>query len=945
MIDSATMKLLSIAHRLQDVLVWIGAALAVFVVLAATWKMTLGNRIIARGDLLLYFYPLREYASAAIRSGVLPLWNPFTFMGAPFLANSQVGFFYPFNVITAWMPVGQAVSWSIALHLVIAAIGVYCLARTQMRLSVLAAFACSLTFGLGGYLGAQVEHLNQLQVLAWLPWQIAVVGSITPARRSVIGHILILTLFVALQVLAGHTQSLYICMTALGLAAITRLGVGIVHTMRARRNGESSTVRTRYWQGSVAVVLVIGAAVVLAVVITAIQLLPTAELATQSARAGGLPINEVGSFSWRPWVIARSLLPTYGDPLFPEYVNYLGVVGLALALLGIQTVTSHRPNATTDETTQNVNSWRVIALVLTASGFVLALGIATPVFNILYRFLPGFNLFRAQARWLILFALGASMLVGYGVQSILNGLERRQKRNWLIAWLVLNMVIIAGLVLGARFSPETEYKTLPATAVMVGWIVVDVLVTILILASQFRIALAYPLALASVFASLLVMELFVASQYQPYSRAADKQALTDLRPSTASLLAGQLSSDRTSSSANRVLALSGLFFDPGDLYEQRLIYNDQLSTNEVYDRVIASKQKEVLSPNLSLYYRVQGVDGYDGGLLPLARYAAFTRQFASRVGDTSGKSRTMDGRLREMLDAIPDNLWLEQMAVRYIITDKTRDVFIDNVYYDMQVTQPVSRVLSLPLAAFDSTSLGLVASAPRAHDGDSLFNATAYVSDTAIANTVIRATAAVTQPYFSISVSWVGERSPTRVVITPAVEGLQLLAMTSIDAQSGAFLSQQIRADHDFRLIHSGDVKIYENQAPAPRAYIAALADCSTINSELASNAAAALEINAGNVNISEDTPEKMVLDAEVEAPGYLVIRDAYYPGWTARIDGVVSKITPIDKLFRAMPVLPGKHRIVLTYEPQSMHTGILLSIIGTILWLTITGVMLLRRH
>jgi branched-chain amino acid transport system permease protein len=33
-----------------------------------------------------------------------------------------------------------------------------------------AAFGNMIFFGLGGYLGAQVEHLNQLQALAWMPW-------------------------------------------------------------------------------------------------------------------------------------------------------------------------------------------------------------------------------------------------------------------------------------------------------------------------------------------------------------------------------------------------------------------------------------------------------------------------------------------------------------------------------------------------------------------------------------------------------------------------------------------------------------------------------------------------------------------------------------------------------------------------------------------------------
>ena len=85
--------------RFRPLHVWLGGILVCVLTFAATWKLTIANRIIARGDLLLYFYPLRDYASAAVRAARLPLWNPYSFMGAPFLANSQVGFFYPLNLL------------------------------------------------------------------------------------------------------------------------------------------------------------------------------------------------------------------------------------------------------------------------------------------------------------------------------------------------------------------------------------------------------------------------------------------------------------------------------------------------------------------------------------------------------------------------------------------------------------------------------------------------------------------------------------------------------------------------------------------------------------------------------------------------------------------------------------------------------------------------------
>ena len=60
-------------------------------------KMAFTNLILARGDTFLYFYPYWHAAAEALRAAALPLWNPHLFMGAPLLANSQIGFFYPLN--------------------------------------------------------------------------------------------------------------------------------------------------------------------------------------------------------------------------------------------------------------------------------------------------------------------------------------------------------------------------------------------------------------------------------------------------------------------------------------------------------------------------------------------------------------------------------------------------------------------------------------------------------------------------------------------------------------------------------------------------------------------------------------------------------------------------------------------------------------------------------
>ena len=126
-------------------------------VLGFFWKLAFTNLIIARGDIFYYFYPYRDFAAQAVREGRVALWNPYLFMGAPFMANSQVGFFYPFNLLMSWLDITRAINWTIVLHIFIAASGVYLYARSAMRLSIAAALFAAISFGLGGYLGTQLH--------------------------------------------------------------------------------------------------------------------------------------------------------------------------------------------------------------------------------------------------------------------------------------------------------------------------------------------------------------------------------------------------------------------------------------------------------------------------------------------------------------------------------------------------------------------------------------------------------------------------------------------------------------------------------------------------------------------------------------------------------------------------------------------------------------------
>ncbi len=76
---------------------------------------------------------------------------------------------------------------------------------------------------------------------------------------------------------------------------------------------------------------------------------------------------------------------------------------------------------------------------------------------------------------------------------------------------------------------------------------------------------------------------------------------------------------------------------------------------------------------------------------------------------------------------------------------------------------------------------------------------------------------------------------------------------------------------------------------------------------------------------VDQSDPDRLVLEASLESPGFVVIADTYYPGWTASVDGNATAIFPANLMFRAIFVPSGSHAIVLRYQPRSFLYGCIL--------------------
>jgi len=494
----------------------------------------------------------------------------------------------------------------------------------------------------------------------------------------------------------------------------------------------------------------------------------------------------------------------------------------------------------------------------------------------------------------------------------------------------------------------------------------------------------------------VAVDLLLAAQALPHTQTTAPQAVTDLRTAPAHLLTDPTRATLAPAAMGRFLGMSTITYDPGDMADWQRILDEgerpQLDEQAFAQFVIALKVQELIVPNLSLLWRIPSVDGFDGGVLPLQRYNEFLTLFVPR------EVLVPDGRLREQLRVIPPAVLLNLLNVQYLITDKVRDLWFEDVFYDRQIgarldaaLRQVTLEVPRPLEATHVDLIGFV-------DGDAtslqtLANQTLPVAELLVASadatqtlpltaggapgaqladgtldSVIAQQSGATIAYRDVD----GGRQEYRVRLelaaptTPVSLTVQLLndalalqvqAVTLYDARTKMFVPLLPSDRGRFQLVHSGDVKIYENLEVLPRAYLAhniigttdSTQALETLRTSALLSDTAVVEGLPGftsapaprdQAQIIAYAPEQVTIHVQSVEAALLVLSDTAYPGWTATVDGVATPIYTTNYLFRGVPVPPGEHTITFAYSPSNWQWGLLLSGIG--LGLT---VLLARRR
>ncbi len=589
--------------------------------------------VLAGFDTQTYFYPYWTYTFDYLQQGRVPLWNPNLFTGTPFLANPQAAVFYLPNWLLLPVSAERAIGFALVLHVFLAAIGTLVLSRVSFKIGWPGATTAGAAFAFGGYFSAQAGHINQVSTVAWLPWLLLGIDrAISGDRRG----LLAIPILTALMVLAGHPQALYMSLV-FSLAFAALLGTSSLRVPNGRGRALNLGRALGIW-----LIGLCGGAM-----LAAVQVLPTLELARHGIRSGGLSIDEAASFSLPTAEFLSAVLPTFVSlPSSTEFIAHIGVSGLVLALLG---VSSQRPSAKT-----------LFLLMTVGVTVALSLGPVTPMFSLVHKVVPGFDLFRVPPRWLVLGALSASILAGQGVDSLGSNLPQSVKRRHLVVTAMVLGIFMCIMTWLALLNP-VPYDT--ARAWVVAGVVTIVALTLAYMRGDVRVQWVGPV--------LLVVELVVAS-----GPSLVGEPIPDRVYRGESEVHEFLASD---SWQGRVLSIAKPDFEVSQARRAELAerWRERLGERSWREFLVATKNEEIMHPNISMVRDVVSVDGYDGGVLPLRSYVMFRDVLFPGTADSP------DRLLQHQIETIPSDRVLEALVVQHVVRNRKAVLVSDSGFIDI----------------------------------------------------------------------------------------------------------------------------------------------------------------------------------------------------------------------------------------------------------------------
>gem|GEM_PF-1125442 len=384
----------SVASMHQGAMGWgkPGLAWIPLVVLAAwyLWEVAGPDRLPQNLDLMLQYVPNAAHIARGLSQWHIPLWNPWQGGGMPFAADPGTGAWYVPNwPLLAGLNLWSAVRISIWSHLAIAVAGTWFCLRHGVRVGPVAAMAGTATFTLTPWLPGLAGMPVVLTSLAWMPWVVFAGLQLATLSRPSAPLIGLLATSTALQLASGWPAGAYLSWLTIGGAVL--LGHG--------RANDRLTHRLRR------IVPGFAATGLLATAMSAVVLLPGAEFVAETTYVSTRPLERLATDGYL--TLLSWLRPSSGVGAVEGGQVSVGIVALCLAMIApaILWRTSHR---------DRLIIWGGLAVV----SILLSWGTRTPLFGLLYTWLPGFRILYLPARLGIMGAFALSVLAASVVDAL-----------------------------------------------------------------------------------------------------------------------------------------------------------------------------------------------------------------------------------------------------------------------------------------------------------------------------------------------------------------------------------------------------------------------------------------------------------------------------------------------------------------------------------------------
>lgn len=154
------------------------------------------------------------------------------------------------------------------------------------------------------------------------------------------------------------------------------------------------------------------------------------------------------------------------------------------------------------------------------------------------------------------------------------------------------------------------------------------------------------------------------------------------------------------------------------------------------------------------------------------------------------------------------------------------------------------------------------------------------------------------------------------------------------------------------REVYDGpDARIFENARAAPRAMVAGavrtVADEAQARALLVGEGVDVRQVavvedgpltgapttgSAGAASVVQEDNARVVVRAQLERPGIVVLSDAFTSGWTAEVDGEPARVLHVNQAMRGAAVPAGAHEVVWRYAVPGLAAGVAVTLAAWVL-------------